>query len=61
MPSKTDLQAATWLGACVFMLLHVVGLALFGWSTAHPTWWVALAFLLGGLAVSALPEGADGH
>jgi len=61
MPSKADLHAASWVGACAFMLLHVVGLALYGWSTTHPTWWVALAFLLGGLAVSALPEDTDGH
>jgi uncharacterized protein YhhL (DUF1145 family) len=53
MPSRTDLWMALWIGTAVFMLMHTVGVILFGWTSSHPTWWVTAIFLFGFLIVAA--------
>lgn len=57
MASREEWFAAGWFGATLMMALHIGGQVLLGWDTGHPTYWVALGFLL----VNAAATGADYH
>lgn len=47
MASREDWFAAGWFATTLFFLLHISGSLLLGWTTSHPTWWVALLFAIG--------------
>lgn len=39
-------MAWAWITASLFMVAHIVGAYLYGWSTNHVSWWVALVALV---------------
>lgn len=53
MASRAEWFAAGWFAATLLMVGHIAGSELAGWTTAHWTYWAALAVLLVNTALTA--------
>ena len=53
--------AVGWVGGSVVGVVHLVGIVMFGWTSAHPTWWITLGcMLLMNLGLVGLDVGGRG-